>query len=84
MDVDIDVNSKEKPLDNMEYYKGGTWMKFNDITIETVNWDQVVNDSMGSKGQTSAYCLVYVRLPDDALFEGNLNVIALDQMVFEK
>ena len=71
MDVDTDTNTFVNPLNNMErYYEGGTWMKFNDITIEAVNWDQVVNDSMGSKGQTSAYCLIYVRIPDNDLFKG--------------
>ena len=71
MDVDTDTNNFMHPLSNMEhYYEGGTWMKFNDVTIEAVNWDQVVNDSIGSRGHTSAYCLIYVGIPDNELFGG--------------
>lgn len=37
------------------------WLKFNDVSVSEVSWDEVRRESLGEMQQnTSAYCLVYV------------------------
>ena len=37
------------------------WMKFNDVSVCEVDWEEVRRESVGSgSGNTSAYCLVYI------------------------
>jgi len=39
----------------------GTWIKFNDVSVGEVKWEDVRRESVGgSSGNTSAYCLVYI------------------------
>ena len=38
-----------------------TWIKFNDVSVSEVNWESVRQESLGgTRGNTSAYCLVYL------------------------
>lgn len=36
------------------------WLKFNDISVIEVTWDEVERESMGEHHTASAYCLIYV------------------------
>ena len=36
------------------------WLKFNDITVSEVNWEELLRESMGGYHNASAYCLMYV------------------------
>ena len=44
--------------------QGDVWLKFNDISVTEVTWEEVKRESFGSNsqgiGNTSAYCLMYV------------------------
>lgn len=54
------------------------WMKFNDVSVSEVSWEEVRRESLGgAHGNTSAYCLVYVNrlLHDDWLSSGKWNGI---------
>lgn len=37
------------------------WRKFNDKSVEPATWQQIEEDSFGSRRACSAYCLVYTR-----------------------
>lgn len=39
---------------------GGKWLKFNDINVSMVAWEDVEKESFGDSRNTSAYCLIYV------------------------
>ena len=40
---------------------GGVWLKFNDVSVSEVGWDEVCRESLGGgQSNTSAYCLIYV------------------------
>lgn len=44
-----------------EVENGHAWMKFNDVSVSEVSWEEVRRESLGgTRGNTSAYCLVYV------------------------
>ena len=37
------------------------WLKFNDVSVSEVSWEEVRRESLGAeRGNTSAYCLVYI------------------------
>ena len=37
------------------------WLKFNDVSVSEVGWDEVQRESLGGgRSNTSAYCLIYV------------------------
>ena len=36
------------------------WLKFNDISVTEVKWEEVARESFGGQHNTSAYCLVYL------------------------
>lgn len=36
------------------------WLKFNDVSVTEVKWEEVARESFGGQQNTSAYCLVYV------------------------
>lgn len=37
------------------------WLKFNDVSVSAVGWDEVQRESLGGgQNNTSAYCLIYV------------------------
>ena len=37
------------------------WLKFNDVSVSQVGWDEVLRESLGGgQSNTSAYCLMYV------------------------
>jgi hypothetical protein len=37
------------------------WLKFNDVSVSEVGWDEVQRESLGGgQNNTSAYCLIYV------------------------
>ena len=37
------------------------WLKFNDVSVSLVGWDEVLRESLGGgRNNTSAYCLMYV------------------------
>ena len=39
----------------------GSWIKFNDVSVSEVKWEEVRRESVGgTSGNTSAYCLVYI------------------------
>lgn len=38
-----------------------SWRKFNDKSVEPATWQQIEEDSFGSRRACSAYCLVYTR-----------------------
>ena len=42
------------------------WLKFNDVSVSEVKWEEVERESYGGKQNTSAYCLVYI---SDALWK---------------
>ncbi|OZC11963.1 ubiquitinyl hydrolase 1 [Onchocerca flexuosa] len=48
------------PLCNTED-KEVSWRKFNDKSVEPATWQQIEEDSFGSRRACSAYCLVYTR-----------------------
>ncbi|VDM10682.1 unnamed protein product [Wuchereria bancrofti] len=48
------------PLCNVED-KEVSWRKFNDKSVEPATWQQIEEDSFGSRRACSAYCLVYTR-----------------------
>ena len=50
------AGSDPQPLDEE------VWLKFNDISVTEVKWDEVARESFGGphNTNTSAYCLVYV------------------------
>lgn len=39
---------------------GGTWLKFNDVSVHEVTWAEVMKESYGGYHNTSAYCLIYL------------------------
>ena len=39
---------------------GGGWLKFNDVSVHEVGWEEVVKESYGGHHNTSAYCLIYL------------------------
>ena len=39
---------------------GGGWLKFNDVSVHEVVWEEVVKESYGGRHNTSAYCLIYL------------------------
>ena len=40
---------------------GEAWLKFNDVSVSDVGWDEVLRESLGGGvNNTSAYCLIYV------------------------
>ena len=41
--------------------EGEVWLKFNDVSVSEVGWDEVLRESLGGEqSNTSAYCLIYV------------------------
>lgn len=36
------------------------WLKFNDVNVTAVTWEDVARESFGDSRNTSAYCLIYV------------------------
>ena len=48
----------------MDHSKEEVWIKFNDISVTEVHWDEIERESFGgnrlNNGNTSAYCLVYI------------------------
>ena len=39
---------------------GEVWLKFNDVSVMEVGWEEVVSESFGGRQNTSAYCLIYI------------------------
>ena len=48
------------------------WLKFNDVNVTAVTWEDVARESFGDSRNTSAYCLICVA--DDGGWEENGNV----------
>ncbi|CAG9535630.1 unnamed protein product [Cercopithifilaria johnstoni] len=46
------------------------WRKFNDKSVEPATWQQIEEDSFGSRRACSAYCLVYTRKKCDNILYG--------------
>ena len=40
--------------------EGGVWLKFNDVSVQEVGWEEVAKESYGGEQNTSAYCLIYL------------------------
>ena len=40
--------------------KSRGWLKFNDVSVHEVEWEEVVKESYGGHHNTSAYCLIYL------------------------
>ncbi|KAJ8414630.1 hypothetical protein AAFF_G00038320 [Aldrovandia affinis] len=36
------------------------WMRYNDVTVSSASWDELIHDSYGGDRNASAYCLMYV------------------------
>ena len=53
---------------------GGKWLKFNDINVSVVPWEDVERESFGDSRNTSAYCLIYVA--DDGSWEEHGEIVA--------
>ncbi|VDM96345.1 unnamed protein product [Thelazia callipaeda] len=48
-----------------------SWRKFNDKSVDPATWQQIEEDSFGSRRACSAYCLVYTRKKcEDSLYGG--------------
>ena len=53
------------------------WLKFNDVSVIEVNWEEVKRESFGSNNKsnfssnTSAYCLVYISAEAHDQLEGS-------------
>ena len=50
------------------------WLKFNDISVQEVGWEEVKRESFGcnkqtSNGNTSAYCLLYISTSSEQSWE---------------
>lgn len=56
----MEVESCERPCADEEG-RGSCWLKFNDVSVSEVSWQEVRRESVGgAHGNTSAYCLVYI------------------------
>ena len=48
----------------VDHSKAEVWIKFNDVSVTEVHWDEIERESFGgsrlNNGNTSAYCLVYI------------------------
>lgn len=53
-----------------EQNKEVSWRKFNDKSVEPATWQQIEEDSFGSRRACSAYCLVYTRMKCEAVLYG--------------
>ena len=40
--------------------RGNVWLKFNDVSVHEVGWEEVMKESYGGHHNTSAYCLIYL------------------------
>lgn len=57
--VSVTVSSEQEGGGEM-----ATWLKFNDVSVSEVSWEEVWRESIGGcRGNTSAYCLVYINRP---------------------
>ncbi|XP_033100221.1 ubiquitin carboxyl-terminal hydrolase 25-like isoform X2 [Anneissia japonica] len=45
------------------------WLKFNDVSVTEVTWEELQQESVGGDSNTSAYCLIYVDDSKHELFE---------------
>ncbi|XP_071959327.1 ubiquitin carboxyl-terminal hydrolase 25-like isoform X2 [Antedon mediterranea] len=45
------------------------WLKFNDVSVTEVTWEELQQESVGGGSNTSAYCLIYVDDSKHELFE---------------
>ena len=64
------------------------WLKFNDISVSEVDWEEVKRESFGggqqpSNGNTSAYCLLYISREAEEMWEGKGEVIAVSIQVID-
>ncbi|XP_063960019.1 ubiquitin carboxyl-terminal hydrolase 25-like isoform X2 [Lytechinus pictus] len=50
-------------------HKRNVWIKFNDIAVTEVTWEELERVSLGGDGNASAYCVMYVESGNRALFE---------------
>ncbi|VIO93518.1 Ubiquitin carboxyl-terminal hydrolase family protein [Brugia malayi] len=57
------------PLCNVQD-KEVSWRKFNDKSVEPATWQQIEEDSFGSRRACSAYCLVYTRKKCEGVLYG--------------
>ena len=51
-------------------HKRNVWLKFNDISVTEVEWQDLERESVGGSGNASAYCLMYVDISKQEIFEG--------------
>lgn len=50
-------------------HKRNVWLKFNDISVAEVTWEDLQRDSVGGSGNASAYCVMYVDSSRQELFQ---------------
>ncbi|XP_071806291.1 ubiquitin carboxyl-terminal hydrolase 25-like isoform X1 [Asterias amurensis] len=50
-------------------HRRNVWLKFNDISVTEVAWEDLERESVGGSGNVSAYCLMYVDAKRRDLFE---------------
>ncbi|XP_072049413.1 LOW QUALITY PROTEIN: ubiquitin carboxyl-terminal hydrolase 25-like [Amphiura filiformis] len=50
-------------------HKRNVWLKFNDISVTEVEWADLERESVGGSGNASAYCLMYVDISKQEIFE---------------
>ena len=65
MDVDrgggVGVASSSSEVGGVVRGDEEVWLKFNDVSVSEVGWDEVQRESLGGgQSNTSAYCLIYV------------------------
>ncbi|XP_006819965.1 ubiquitin carboxyl-terminal hydrolase 28-like, partial [Saccoglossus kowalevskii] len=64
------------------------WLKFNDISVVDVSWEELQRESAGGSGNASAYCLMYVDGNNTELFatqdgETGHTLLSLDSLALD-
>ena len=66
---------------NKENALGDVWLKFNDISVTEVTWEEVKRESFGASsqgiGNTSAYCVMYVSQQSAQLWKHTGNLLRM-------
>ncbi|XP_070551916.1 ubiquitin carboxyl-terminal hydrolase 25-like isoform X2 [Ptychodera flava] len=54
-------------------HRHNKWLKFNDISVMEVSWEELQRESVGGSGNASAYCLMYVDENKSELFAEHMD-----------
>ena len=55
---------------------GERWLKFNDVSVVEVGWEEVVRESFGGQQNTSAYCLLYISRAAEEQWAGHGELVS--------